>query len=96
MASKNQGRSTKFQHAALIAYVGVCVMLVVLTVVIAYQEADGTAQLTQPTQGITRTVSPLILTQQAESSVNDEHQGRSQGASPTAKTAGTVEATIAR
>ena len=69
-------------------------MLVMLTVVIAYQEADGTAQLTQPTQGITRTVSPLILTQQAESSVNDEHQGRR--ASPTAKTVGTVEATITR
>ena len=96
MASKNQGRSTKFQHAALMVYVGVCVMLIVLTVGLAYQEADSTAQLTQPTQGITRTVSPLILTQQAEGSVNDEHQGRGQEASPTAKAVDTVEATIAR
>lgn len=94
MASKNQDRSIKFQHAALIVYVGVCVMLVMLTVVIAYQEADSTAHLSRPTQGITRTLSPLILTQQAEGSVNDEHQGR--GVSPTANVVGTVTATIAR
>ncbi len=63
MAAKKK-RRTDIRQPILIVYVSVCVIAVVLTVVIAFGEANGASQLTQPTA--TRTLSPLILTQQAD------------------------------
>lgn len=58
-------------------YVGVCVIAVVLTVVIAFNEANSSTQVSQAAAIVTRTTAPFILTQQAEGSVNlDEHPGQ--------------------
>lgn len=71
MASKKQNRrSFDTRQSILIVYVGVCVIAVVLTVFIAFSEVNSTSQLAQPTA--TRTLSPAILTQQAEGSANTD------------------------
>lgn len=71
MASKKQSRGFDVRQSILIVYVGLCVAAVVLTVVVAFGEAFDATSSAQPTPTMTRTLSPLILTQQAEGSVNN-------------------------
>ena len=63
MASEKQPRRD-IRQPILIVYVGICVMAVVLTVVIAFSEAGNPPQAATPSA--TRTLSPAVLTLQAD------------------------------
>lgn len=76
MASKKQRRAN-IREPLLMVYVGICVIAVVLTVVIAFNESNSSTLVSQTVATVTRTTAPIILTQQAEGSVNqDEHPGQ--------------------
>ncbi len=62
MGSKKQ--PSDIRQPILMVYVAVCVIAIVLTVLIAFEESGKSSQLGQPTA--TRTLSPLVLTDQAE------------------------------
>ena len=71
MVPKKQNRGFDFRQSLLIVYIGIGVVAVMLTVVIAFSDTpDSTVQ---PTPTVTRMLSPLILTQQSEGSVNHPH-----------------------
>ncbi len=75
MASKKRRSGADIRQPILIVYVGICVIAVVFTVVIAFSESNNTGQISQSTP--TRTLAPYILTQRAEGSVNqDENPGQ--------------------
>ena len=77
MASKKRSSGADIRQLILIAYVGICVIAVILTVAIAFNESTNTGQISQATPRSTRTLAPYMLTQRAESSVNqDEHPGQ--------------------
>ncbi len=77
MASKKRRSGADIRQPILIVYVGICVMAVVFTVAIAFGESNNTGQISQATSMSTRTLSPYILTQRAEGSVNqDENPGQ--------------------
>lgn len=65
MASEKPSRRNLGQPL-LMAYVGICVIAVVLTVVIAFSEASSSAQTAQPTPPPTRTLPPAVMTLQAD------------------------------
>ena len=88
MASKKQSRGFDVRQSILMVYVGICVIAVVLTVVIAFGESSGTTSKAQPTPTLTRTLSPLILTQQSEGSMNDASRHTQ---SPAQNSGGAVE-----
>lgn len=78
MASEKQPRRD-IREPILIVYVGICVLAVVLTVVIAFSEAGSPTQAAQPTPSPTRTLSPAVLTLQADvpAEAGEQHgQGR--------------------
>lgn len=95
MASeKPQGRDIR--QLILIVYVGICVIAVVLTVVIAFSEAAAPVQAAPLTPTATRTVSPVVLTLQADEPVHGGgQQGRGSIVTPTATAPATVPATLA-
>ncbi len=77
MASKKRRSGADIRKPILIAYVGICVIAVILTVAIAFNESTNTGQISQATPKSTRTLAPYIQTQRAEGSVNqDENPGQ--------------------
>ena len=75
MASEKQPRRD-IRQPILIVYVGFCVLAVVVTVVIAFSEAAAPAQAAPSTPTATRTLSPAVLTLQAD---EPEHVGGQRG-----------------
>jgi hypothetical protein len=86
MAAKKPSQRD-IRPALLIVYVSIGVLAVVLTVAIAFSEVADTAQNVTATPAATRTLSPLIRTQQAEGSVNDDRRHQDSRAAVTATTA---------
>lgn len=93
MASEKQPRRD-IRQPILIVYVGICVMAVVLTVVIAFSEAGNPQQSATPST--TRTLSPAVLTLQADEPGNADGQpGRGSDVTLTATAPATARATLA-
>ena len=74
MAKTNKTDNRQF---ILIGYLGICVVLVVLTLILAFTSED--MKSVQVTRTPTRTLNPQVLTMQAEGYEEEHGQGQGQG-----------------
>lgn len=74
MASKNKKRESRLGQFLLVGYVGLCVVMVVLALVVAFSELSETTTQRQrvPLEAAgTPTISPVVLTLEAQEAAPD-------------------------
>jgi hypothetical protein len=77
MEKREQSRNFDIRQTLLIAYVGVCVVMVTLTLGLGFLDSNLLA--TGTTSTVSPTVSPRVLTLQAEGYEESEHPGQGRG-----------------
>lgn len=87
-----QTKSLNLKNIILLSYVGICLLMVVITMGLLF--TDSTTLTTEPTPTISPTRSYDVMTLQAEGYDDDEHHGQGQGQGRNAGSHATVEPTL--